>query len=247
MKRFLFCASVLALMLTSAYAQSYQFGVEGGALFTAGPSEFKNSIPEGLGLESGYTFGFKAKYETPNTRFRFSGGFYLSLFNAEEDYSTTGIAYLTPFNPWDGPIGMESLSASSPASVLSDVQPGDMHAEVTSRVISLSAGAEWKITDWFASPYLAGGIMFNFYDTSDKETELVDNETTEYKISSTSIGGYLGAGAEIKLMPKLTLDLSLKYNLYGLVNNSDQADFMGEANKDVTAIYAGVGLMWRMW
>ncbi len=238
---------ISALMLTSVCAQSYQFGIEGGTLFTTGPSEFKNSIPEGLGLKDGYTFGFKAKYETPDTRFRFSCGFYLSLFNAEKDYATSTSAYFTPINPWDGPIGIESVSASSPASVLSDVQPGDMHADIESRVISLSAGAEWKIVDWFASPYLAGGVMFNFYDTSDNETELVDNTSTEYKISSTSIGGYLGAGAEIKLLQKLTLDLSLKYNLYGLVNNSDQADFMGEANKDVTAIYAGVSFMWRMW
>lgn len=239
MKRILPIALMFLFIQAAAFPQGLRLGVEGGALIVTGPDEFKNSAPEGFGMKNGFSFGAKAKYDMPLSPFRFSGGINYSRFSAEEYYSSYAITKIShPFPP----IGLEKSMSSA-----ADVVPGDILSETSSSIISIGAGAEWQITDWKVSPYLTGGLFLNYYETEDKETDLYNSENNiEIKDSGTRIGGFLGAGAEIKLIDKLSLDVFAKYNLYDLMNTSEMEGLIGEANNGFSAIYAGASLMWKI-
>lgn len=232
---------LIALFQISVGAQSLRIGIEGGALSVMGPDEFKNAAPDGLGMTSGLSLGIKAKFETPLSTFRFTGSVSYSSFSGEEDYAQIDrphFSRLSSSAAYSKIIGHSGIAADL---------PNDMHSEATSRIISIGAGAEWKIIDWKASPYITGGLFVNYYDTKDKESNLLNADVvTEFKDSGTRLGGFLGAGAEIKLIEKLSLDVFARYNIYDLLSSSDMEGFIGEANNGVTALYLGAALLWRI-
>lgn len=180
-----------------------------------------------------------ANLNAQNIKLGLGGGV---LFLQKPDYVTRGIT--------DGGMGLTSgynLTAEAkfripalPASALifydysylkERYEKNGGYLQYQSSVFAWGAGAEAYILKGPISPY-AGVNLFVFKMTFDESTNMMMTDEVRYPFKTiVSYGLGLSAGTEIDVIPRISVDIKLKYNLYNLFKEIEFEDYFDRLGK----------------
>ena len=196
-KRLLFIAGLLAILLSvNSYAQTpFSFGLTGGANFPM--SDFNDAYKMGFSVEG---VGF---YAFP------SGSMELSLTIGYNGFTYKNEYFTDPLLP---------------AFDVTEVKGFDVSWTATD--IPVMAGIKYNIPTPVVSPYFWGEIGAHFLTFSDRiKKDAIIGASSSNKIlnitdlqnnvesgSETVFGYALGVGITIPILPKIGIDINVKYN-----------------------------------
>ena len=103
--------------------------------------------------------------------------------------------------------------------------------EVSQNILSIGVGAEWALIPGPIAPYLGVDILSN---------TLGDLEVNGNKVngSESSFGAAIGVGIDFKLLPKIDVDASVKYNMFNLTGRDDGEDVTSSINLNVAVLFS---------
>lgn len=103
-------------------------------------------------------------------------------------------------------------------------------ADTKQNILSIGIGGEYSLLPGPISPYL--GVDFEFNSFGDRE---ITGSPTAPGVSRSGLG--LGAGVMIELLPVISLDASLKYQMLNLFGKIDNEDTIGIINLNVAVFF----------
>jgi opacity protein-like surface antigen len=97
-------------------------------------------------------------------------------------------------------------------------------------ILSIGVGGELSLAPGPLNPYL--GLDLEFNNFGDMKA---GDQTISSGISRTGIG--VGAGIMFKLLPVISVDVSLKYQMMNLIGKSDGEDTIGILNLNAAVFF----------
>ena len=103
-------------------------------------------------------------------------------------------------------------------------------ADTKQNILSIGIGGEYSLIPGPISPYL--GVDFEFNNLGDFE---ITDSNSVAGISRSGLG--LGAGVMIEILPVISLDASLKYQMLNLFGKIDNEETIGVINFNVAVFF----------
>ncbi len=109
--------------------------------------------------------------------------------------------------------------------------------EVESSLLVIGVGGEWELIPGPISPYFTLDVFYSSIgETTIKSTTAGVDEQKFEGVSRTGIG--LGAGLEVKILPKVNVDVSAKYNFNSLIGKESDEENFNTLNLNVNFLFS---------
>jgi opacity protein-like surface antigen len=103
--------------------------------------------------------------------------------------------------------------------------------EVSQNILSIGVGAEYALIPGPIAPYLALDVLSN----SLGELEVNGNKQAD---GVSRVGISVGGGLDFKLLPKIDVDASVKYNIFNLIGKEGDEDNISSINLNVAILFS---------